>query len=337
MEEEVEVSTEFNGVPQSTLKEDCLDADNSTTAVINDCLTAEVVRDDITTARVTDANGRIAVEGSPEELQNVDLKQSQSMNSGDSSVGEGNVQDHSPNFNEKLVDMEMAAVNPQSTEGDESSQKNCSNAIKAANASVHSEPQSSLDQNGSKLLHIDESSYNYSHDTNTEEVSEVSETSNAMETSDEKTEIPHAGIPGDETVTTHPSVERIPIDESANIPPVAVADPPEVLEAVSSSPTATSEGTREIPIATQAVREKDQERTESQTSFVNEYALSGNESPTYEVDRSLEQFSEILLDSDVSDSVDQAAEDNGDVAAKKKKASKKVRFADEVAQLDGRA
>ena len=77
-----------------------------------------------------------------------------------------------------------------------------------------------------------------------------------------------------------------------------------------------------------------EEDNESQTSFVNEYALKGSESPTYEADRNLEQFSEILLDSDPSDAeglpVDPMAS-----AAEKKKATKRVRFADEVTQLEG--
>lgn len=322
----MEVSTKSNGVPQSMLKEDRLDIDNSTT---NESLRTEVGIDDVTPARVTDTNGRIAVEGSPEGLQTVDLNESQSVHSGSGGTGGGgdSVQGHSPSFNEKLVDGEKATVDPQSTEGDESLSHKNGNADNAANTSVHSEPQSSLEDHNASIN---------ANQSGASEICEVSETSSAMET-DEKTGTPNTGIPDDKTVTTPPAVEEIPTDQSAHTPPIS----PEVQDVVSSSSTATAEGSntsQEIPIATQAMGGgTDQERTESQTSFVNEYALSGSESPTYEVDRSLEQFSEILLDSDPSDIETQAAEGNGDATAKKIKASKKVRFADEVAQLDGRA
>lgn len=72
-----------------------------------------------------------------------------------------------------------------------------------------------------------------------------------------------------------------------------------------------------------------------QTSFVNEYALNSTEdSPMSEVDRKLEQFSEILLDSDASHSDEEAPakeQAEEDTTSPKMKSTKRVRFADEVA------
>ena len=80
-----------------------------------------------------------------------------------------------------------------------------------------------------------------------------------------------------------------------------------------------------------------------QTSFVNEYALNSTEdSPMSEVDRRLEQFSEILLDSDASHSDEEPpakepAEEEEETTSPKMKSTKRVRFADEVARslVDG--
>ena len=77
---------------------------------------------------------------------------------------------------------------------------------------------------------------------------------------------------------------------------------------------------------------------QSQTSFVNEFALSSTaESPTYEADRNLEQFSEILLDSDPSPSdAEPQAEEAEDISPKKKNV-KRVRFADQMTgKVEGR-
>ncbi len=72
----------------------------------------------------------------------------------------------------------------------------------------------------------------------------------------------------------------------------------------------------------------------NQTSFVNEYALNSNEiSPMTEVDRKLEQFSEILLDSDAShsdDEIQSGQRTEEETTSPKMKGSKRVRFADEV-------
>ena len=94
-----------------------------------------------------------------------------------------------------------------------------------------------------------------------------------------------------------------------------------------------------MPVTTPVLRkvedvENCEERSGSRTSIVNESALSGTDSPTYEEDRNLEQFSEILLDSD-SESEVQVAVGGGDsegTIEKPKKNTKKVRFAD---QIDG--
>ncbi len=85
-------------------------------------------------------------------------------------------------------------------------------------------------------------------------------------------------------------------------------------------------------------REVVREGSESQTSFVNEYALNNNsDSPTYyEEDRNIERFSEILLDSDASpnsDKEEEPVDDHGGTSLKKKY-TKRVRFADEVVTKD---
>ena len=89
-----------------------------------------------------------------------------------------------------------------------------------------------------------------------------------------------------------------------------------------------------IPTSTQIQMETGEERSESQTSVVNEYALNNTNSPTLEVDRNLEHFSEILLDTDHSQS-DSEIQDNGDtteIVSQKKRNTKRVRFADEVTE-----
>lgn len=147
------------------------------------------------------------------------------------------------------------------------------------------------------------------------------------------------------------SVDSTVVGAGILVPSERVEIPDDGTERVPSSPTASSspntkdpapipyEGGNEIPAVTQAAnvatidssRTGEEEKTESQTSFVNEYALSSSDSPTYEVDRNLEQFSEILLDSDPSHSDNEAEIEVVDEATSpKKKTAKKVRFADEI-------
>ena len=337
--EEVEgqVSAKVNGVAHSMLKEGYLDPGNNT-----------VEKTDITRE---EGVGRADSPPPDTEagLEDVNLNQSQTMASeGGGSVsnsGEDSTQDHSKEIPEtRIVDP------PRNTdsEGDATlSQQNGDEVGEATRVSFHAESQSSPDHSE---LNTGESNGGHSHNANAESSSERIEGSDTGNAEDQRGETsphaespegnPHAETPGSGAATTDPSPEELPANEAANSPPIA-AGSTELLESKPSATTATSgdsSSSQEIPIATPAVRgAENHDRTESQTSFVNEYALSaGKESPTYEVDRNLEQFSEILLDSDVSDAEVQVVGGSEDSSAKRKKAAKKVRFADEVANLGGK-
>lgn len=346
MEEVVgQISAKVNGVAHSVLKEDYLDPGNSTAEKAD---TAKELEEGVPSV---DGSKQKAVSRHPVAeagLEDVDLNHPQVMASegggSESSNGEDNVQDHTLNSEERL---ETRVIDPpQNTDGDATlSQQTVDEAGEGINTSFHTEPQSSPDHS---KLNTGESNGGQPHDAKNESSSERTEgldTGNAEMMLDQRGESshtkktegnPHAETLGDEAVATDPSLEE-------NSPPIA-AGSTELLESQPIRPTTTtatsgsSSSSQEIPIATPAVRgTENHERTESQTSFVNQYALSGGgESPTYEVDRNLEQFSEILLDSDVSDAEVQVVEGSEDVSAKKKKAAKKVRFADEVADLGGK-
>lgn len=102
---------------------------------------------------------------------------------------------------------------------------------------------------------------------------------------------------------------------------------PAVTQARASSGRANEDSTTDVRTGNDTM-----EKSDSQTSFVNEYALGDTESPTYATDRSLEQFSEILLDSDPSPSDSEAAPtaEELEAASPKKKGGKRVRFADDL-------
>lgn len=390
MEEKVdEVSTKSNGVPQSALKSSpshCLNTKDSTVdevVSVSDSITTKLVtsystaiEDGRTQSEVARSSALQDVpEGQGLALQDVDLNQSQPLNSEGGrtcSDGDDNVQDHSPNLDERLAGEETGVVDSRTAEGSENPSWHDDDiaTTPAASISIPSEDstpvkdQSSPDHNNGELT-MSESTHNQSNERH--EVSEgsdvteietmdgeISHTERAdekgkvshpetsdkkteaahIERVDEKTEASHTESSENETAITSPVVET-PDDESVNSPPTAAPELP-VRDSISS--TSSPEGSsasKEIPVVTQAVRDMDQERTESQTSFVNEYALNNSsESPTYEVDRNLEQFSEILLDSDPSDSEAQAVAVSEEASAKKK-ATKRVRFADEVAKLEG--
>ena len=162
--------------------------------------------------------------------------------------------------------------------------------------------------------------------------------------------------PHDTSESSHPSDSDAGLPPSKEIPPMTQAvggaelETPPATQPVGRAeleiPPVTQPAELKIPPVTQPVGEippvtqpVEEMRTgvgelaeSSQTSFVNESALDSDNSPTYEVDRSLEQFSEILLDSDSShsDNEAQAREAAGAGEESPRKAAKKVRFADEV-------